>query len=445
MTDRYVRSAGGNSSPFTTWANAATTMSGADGVDAAGDRIFVRNDHAEDTASPTWSFAGTLANPTQVIGVSDSNEPATTVASGATFDSTTTTTLTVNGSVYMRNVQLRAGAAGNNATLLLGNTSGSNNIRQRYVNCTLGLRGSGTSGRVEIGNSASTSSKLVEWLSCTLSLANASQALRPRGCSFIMRDCTIGGTAPSAMFTVIGDPGQGKEANILLEGCDLSGGGSSMNIATTISGGSRLLMRGCKLPASWSGALVSGTLETGAIARMVNCIISGGNKIRIRDQQTGGTLSDETTFIRSGGFQDEGTGISWKVVTTANVAWPVAAYVTPDIFYRNASTGSPITLKLEALIDSATPLTDKEIWVEAEYMGTASSPLLTTISDKCAILTAAANQTSSSETWTTTGMSNVSKCELAVTITPQVAGDIVLRVYVARASATLYICPKAHV
>lgn len=420
-------------------------MSGADGVDAAGDRIFVRNDHAEDTASPTWSFAGTPASPTQVIGVSDSNEPATTVASGATFDSTTTTTMTINGSVYMRNVQLRAGSAGNNATLLLGNTSGSNSIRQRYVSCTLGLRASGTSCRLEVGNSASTSSKLVEFQSCVFTFAASAQGLRPRGVSMVARDCSLSGTAPTALFVVIGDPGQGKEANILMEACDLSGGGSGMNIATTISGASRLLMRGCKLPASWSGSLVSGTLEPGAIARMVNCIISGGAKIRIRDQQSGGTLSDETTFIRSGGATDEGTGISWKVVTTANVAWPVAAYVTPDIFYHNATTGASITLKVEVLIDSATPLTDREIWVEAEYMGTSGSPLFTTTADKCAILTSAANQTSSSETWTTTGMSNVSKCELAVTFTPQVAGDIVLRVWVARASATVYIDPKAHV
>ena len=155
MTDRYIRSAGGNTSPFTSWANAATTVSGALGVDAAGDRMFVRNDHAEDTASPTWNFDGTIASPSVLIGVSDSNAPATTPATGATVDTTTTTTLTINGSVWIGYMQLRAGASGgNNATVLLGNTSGTNSIWQRYVNCTIGLRGSGTAGRVEIGNNA---------------------------------------------------------------------------------------------------------------------------------------------------------------------------------------------------------------------------------------------------------------------------------------------------
>ena len=260
-----------------------------------------------------------------------------------------------------------------------------------------------------------------------------------------MRNCTIGGTAPSTLFTVIGDAGQGAEAHVFVEGCDLSGGGSSMVFGGSISGASRLLIRGCTLPASWNGSLISGTVEPGAVAVMTDCIISGGARIRLRNQQSTGLGSDETTFIRSGGAEDDGTGISIKVVTTSACAWPVGAYILPEIVYPNTTTGSAITLKIALLIDSATPLTNRDVWVEYEYMGTSSSPLLTTTSTKCATLTSASNLSSSSESWTTTGMSNANKYEISATFTPQVAGDIVVRVYVGKASTTLYVCPKAYV
>jgi hypothetical protein len=90
-------------------------------------------------------------------------------------------------------------------------------------------------------------------------------------------------------------------------------------------------------------------------------------------------------------------------------------------------------------------LTDKEAWLEVEYPGTSGFPVSSFASDKAGILASAANQTSSSVTWTTTGLSGPVKQKLAVTLTPQEKGVIRARVMLAKASTTLWYCPKCEV
>jgi hypothetical protein len=81
--------------------------------------------------------------------------------------------------------------------------------------------------------------------------------------------------------------------------------------------------------------------------------------------------------------------------------------------------------------------------VEVEYLGTSGFPLSVTSSDRAAtILATPANQTTSSETWTTTGLTTPVKQKLSVTFTPQEKGPIIARVYLAKASTTVYVCPE---
>ena len=57
-------------------------------------------------------------------------------------------------------------------------------------------------------------------------------------------------------------------------------------------------------------------------------------------------------------------------------------------------------------------------------------------------LSSAADQESSGETWDTTGMTNPNKQRLAVSITPREEGVIHATVRLAKASKTVYVCPK---
>jgi hypothetical protein len=108
----------------------------------------------------------------------------------------------------------------------------------------------------------------------------------------------------------------------------------------------------------------------------------------------------------------------------------------------NETTGSSITVTIETVTDNVT-LTDAEAWIEVEYLGTSGFPLGIWTSDRIANATLGtpANQTSSSETWTTTGLATPVKQKLAVSFTPQEKGLIRARVAVAKASTTMYYDP----
>lgn len=153
-------------------------------------------------------------------------------------------------------------------------------------------------------------------------------------------------------------------------------------------------------------------------------------------------MISETTLVRTGGASDGTTALSWKVVsdTTATFNRP---FITQEIVQWNETTGSSVTATVEILHDSATNLTDAEVWVEVMYLGTSGVPLGEWISDRKAdVLASAADQTTSGATWTTTGMSNPNKQKLSVTFTPQEKGFVHARVCIAKASKTLYVCPK---
>ena len=85
--------------------------------------------------------------------------------------------------------------------------------------------------------------------------------------------------------------------------------------------------------------------------------------------------------------------------------------------------------------------------VRREYLGTSASTL-SSFSDDADSITdlllggSAGNQTTSTETWTTTGLTTPVKQQLSVTIIPAEKGPIYCKVHLAKASTTVYVCPK---
>jgi hypothetical protein len=154
-----------------------------------------------------------------------------------------------------------------------------------------------------------------------------------------------------------------------------------------------------------------------------------------------GDVYSESTIVRTGGASDGTTPISRKMTSSANAKF-FAPLESDDVFAWNETTGSSVTVTAETMTDNVT-LTDAEAWVEVEYLGTSGFPLGSGASDRAAdILATPANQTTSSEAWTTTGLTTPVKQKLSVTFTPQEKGLIRARVMLAKASTTLYFCPK---
>jgi hypothetical protein len=157
-----------------------------------------------------------------------------------------------------------------------------------------------------------------------------------------------------------------------------------------------------------------------------------------------GDLTTETTIVRTAGASDGTTAFSWKIITTANVKKQVFPFETFEGAIWNDTTGSAKTLTVHFVTDNVT-LNDDEIWLEVEYPGSSATPVSYRLDDMAAtILTTPAAQTSDSgEAWTTTGLTTPVKQKTSATFTPQMKGLVRWRLKFAKASTTVYVCPKA--
>lgn len=442
MADIYVRSTDGSDADNgSTWALAKATLNGAAGIDVAGDNIYISQSHAESNAAVvTWNFAGTITSPVKIIGVNDAAEPPTSMAATKPSISTTVAnSITVNGSVLFDNVAFNLGSGASNPSMTMSATPGN---AQRYRNCDFTLVATGAgSFSVTSGNS----NEKTVWENCTVKFGGVNQAINSGRGEFYWYGGSIasGSTATTNLFN---NPGTNGTMHLMVDGVDLSNGSSSMNIFNSGSGvGAVCLLRNCKLPSNWTGSLVTGTLHPAARFEMHNCD-SADTNYRMWVEDYTGSIKSETTLVRTNGASDGTTSVSWKLVTNSSTNEFGGTLETPHIYIWNENVGSTITLTIDILHDSLTNLKDNEVWLEAESLSTTGFPLGTVVTDRRAtVLTTPADQTTSSSTWTTTGMTNPNKQKLSVTLTPKEKGYLTLKVVCAKASYTLYVDPKVQV
>lgn len=441
MADKYVRSTdGSNSDNGSTWALAKATLAGAASAASAGDRIFVSHVHAESGASDsgiTFSFPGSYASPNQVLCGNDGAEPPTSLAATGSITSNGQASIVLQGCFYLYGVKLFTGTGGGACSLAFD--GGADSIRQTAEACELRLVNNSTETHIVLGASNSDWEHVIDLISCGFRFANAAQKIKLRARS-VIRGCYAisGGTSPDNICSV-DFPG----ADTTFEGCDFSAWSAGVNLVESSSRGwGRVVFRNCKLPTSWSGSVgVPGA--PGLIIDMINCDAGSTNYRRWRSQYEG-TTKTETTIVRTGGASDGTTAWSWKMQTTANAKYPLLPLPSPEISFWN-ETLSAITVTLEVVTDNVT-LTDAEAWIDVQYLGASGSPLASFANDaKTGPLASAANQSSSSVTWTTTGLTTPVKQKLSVTFTPAKKGEIIVRAMLAKASTTMYVCPKPDV
>ena len=172
---------------------------------------------------------------------------------------------------------------------------------------------------------------------------------------------------------------------------------------------------------------------------MDSCDNSGTNYL-IQRQTLYGLLTQETTIVRTGGASNGTTPMSWKLVCTAGAGFfPQGNTSTPQIVSWNDTTGTPITVTVEAV--SSASLNDDELWLEVSYLGTSGAPLGTLItSAKASVLATAAAVPTSTATWTSSPATPVYQ-KMSVTFTPQLKGFIHATVKLCKASKTVYVDP----
>lgn len=434
MTNRYVRSADGNNADTgATWALAKATLAGGAAIDVAGDTIVLSQAHSESGTSVVPTFAGTLSLPTYVVCMNDGAEPPTAVATGALVVSTTGSINLVNGggSSWHYGITYRVGS-GSSSDLSL-NANGGAGCAIGFDTCTLELATTGSGSLFDLGGADRA-------FNCTFKFAAAGQNVR-LGANTIIRGGGVasGGTSPTTVFK------SNTTGHFLVEGFDFSQCSSTVNLYTPNSGFGIISGRfvNCKLPASWSGSLVAtvADMQSRDVIEMINCA-GGSTNYAYWRQMLCGAVIHETTVVRTGGASDGVTTLSWKMTSNANANYPMLGLESEDLLAYVDTTGSPITATIEIVTDNVT-LKDNEAWLELMYLGSSGTPLGSFVSDvKADFAATAANQDSSSVTWTTTGLTTPVKQKLVVTFTPQMVGFIVGRVVLAKASTTMYVDPK---
>lgn len=453
MANIYVRSSDGSDSDNgSTWALAKATLAGAAAIDAAGDRIYLSKNHAESSASDiNVTINGSLASPVWIVSVDDtgSPEPPTSEFSGATITTTGNTAITITaptGSAgwVLSGITMNSGSGDfGGGVSLMASDSGFFSVR----NSKLRVVATESNRAVSIGTGTGGWQNRGVLEDVWVRVAHSGQKVAFNNGSFSWRGGGIeaGGTAPSTLIVTGTDC---KE--VLCDSLDLSAGGSSMNLLTATTAPVRAVFRNCKLPASWSGGLWSGALTRhGPRAEMYNCD-SGDTNYRLWVEDFTGSIKQETTIVRSGGASDGTTSLSWKMATNADAEYPALVLESPEIARWNETVGSAITVTVDVVHNaqgsgSGGALTNAEMWLEVQYLGTNGVPLGTFTRSRKALMATAADNASSSATWTTTALASPVKQRLSVTFTPQEKGVIQARIVVAKASATVYVDPVLQV
>lgn len=395
----------------------------------AGDTVYVSDDHAETGSDLSLVFQGTAASPVRILCVNHSGSVPPVSADLATTGVCTASAgaASISGAAYVYGITFTVTA---NSQLILGGNAPSD---LQFVNCKFRNTNS-TANAWPIGSTGAASAEVIIFDNTTVEFGAAGSYLRMVGGQFIWRNtpnAIVSGTLPTTLFA--GDSSEGI-STIIFDGVDLSALGSGKTIMGANGGKNFTQLINCKLGASVTVAATPAV--PGNRVEVINCD-SGATGYRNEIYDYSGTLTVETTIIRTAGASDGVQAVSWKIVTTANCS-RVFPFRSFPIGLWNTATGGAKTATVE-IVNDGTTLKDSEAALEVSYLGSSSYPLASRVTTAAAdLLNAGANISTSTETWTTTGLSSPVKQKMAASFTPNMVGLVRATVVVSKASQTLY-------
>ena len=421
MATYYVDSNATGAGTGADWANAFATLAAVAAVDAAGDIIRVAHNHAESSGSTqSLAFAGTPASPVIVACVNTSTGEAATTAS------ITCSGLSVSGSVIWDGVSV---ASSN--SIYINSAAGS---VQLWLNCELWLNTANSGYLIGVGVNGTGAPPLTLFTDVALKFGNAGQKISAYNGYLKWSGGTLsaGGTSPTLLVETSGG---GRPGDVEIENIDLSNMATSGAVYGVAHGPGKQVARGIKLPSGWTGSIGSGTYAPARRIELHDYVV-GSTKHPFASGDLFGTIMTERTIVRTGGA-DDGTAYSWRMGSSSSAS--IAAALESTEFAKYNDSTSSITATVEIVTDSATALTDGEIWLEVSYPGASGKAIVTDA--KASVLATAADQASSSVDWTTTGLSTPLKQKLSATFTPGAAGWLQAKVKLAKPSTTVYVDP----
>jgi hypothetical protein len=447
-----ARKPGFSSGTTPNWSFATCFLAYATSIAATGDTIYVSQAHSENSSSNnvsvcTFGFTSSaLTGPVIIQCANDGAAPPTASALTGVVANTSTGAYIFNGNLYCYGLTFKPGngSSSNSPGITLANTASN---YQLFDNCTFDLNTTGSAAVFNWGSSSGPG--LVVWLSVNVNFGSTGQGFQTDGviCKFRWNGGITSGSAITALFNNIG----GRAQDIEVSGVNLSSMASSANIETvaTAQGGGRKLIRGCILPSAWSGSPITGTLtslQTSRVEMYLYDVSSGtaNNKVWIKDYT--GEITTEGTIVRVGGATaPDGTQMSWKFVSTANTTFPFVSLFSTEymelVTWVNDTNSHTYTVS--TIFDNATGLTNAQMWMEAFVLNN-TAPLYAVLSTRAndVLATPSTNSSDSGSTWNGTGgFSNPNKQKMSITFTAAIKGPILFRIFLAKASTTVYVDP----
>lgn len=395
---------------------------------AAGDRIFRADNHAETQASSiSYTSPGTAANPIKLVTVNPAAAPPTAISTGASVTTTGNNSITFAGFTFDYGINYVIGSGGTLAVNANFNASTANWWRIDTGEITLASSGTGL---LVIGvNAANLDDRLVELYNTILDFQGAVASGISLNGKLKWFGGSLQGSAVTNLFTnVTTGPGAFFEGY----GLDLTTLNAGESLFAVNHGQiGDIVFENCKLASGVAESSGSVAGPGGIKLRVINCDSADTNN-NYYTIDYGGTVVEETTIVR--------TNDSRKIVTSANTKYFMPLVHDVIVFYNDVTTSQTVTL--EMITDNIT-LTDADIWLEVEYLGTSGFPQSVFASNRISDpeFGTPANHNTSSVSWTTTGLTTPIKQFLDVTFTAEIAGPVKLRVHVARTSTTLYLDP----
>lgn len=448
MATLFVSNGGSNTSPYDTWAKAATSFQTALTAATAGDTVVIQYDSVP-SGDAALSVDTTYTFPNGIWVVSASNDGGsayTLTAMGTsnfighsssnrsiTFDTSTTN----KAKVYIYGItwrisgattdNFRIGNASNgagafefeNCYFWQGNTSTSSCILFSYPNCHVTLvgctiRAGATAQAISAGN-------ILEMIGCTLSSA---------------------GSAPT---NLIGGSSGGGAAVIRATGCDFSYATSNLVADSVTTGAVTIILERCKLGSGVSPMAAQTTVQgKNTELWLLDCHV-GDTHMQFGYYNGLGSLTLDTGIY----FTSGAAAASWKIVTSSycNSRTP---FKTPWID-KYHSAASAITPYFEILRDgSATAYKDGSVWGEFSGKTTSGFTTATSYIDRAALATFVSGGAGSDQaagaglgSWTGEGGTAWSgKVDSGSSFTPAEIGYLRGRLCFGVASDTIYLDPE---
>jgi hypothetical protein len=401
MANWFVSSAGstGNTSGtgvVTSWATAWTSLAYATATNgvAAGDTIFVADNHSEVAFTGTYANPGTPSNPCHIICADHTvTTPVTSsYKTGGVVGSATAVSIAPTGSFDCYGLTFSAGA-GTSAGANIAVPSGTSQW-QSYEACVFFLNNTAAS-TVIFGGAANSG----QFLNCSVKFGAITQYITASG---VLWEDSIGLASGSSI------PAGGLFAvaskNTLIRGVDFSAMGATKLFANAQSSRPVVILDHCKLG---TGLVLTAASQAdpGFEIYLVNCD-SGTGYYRNEKWTYAGNQVTSTGVYRSGGASDGTTPLSWLINTTAYSFWASPFWNNPIAIW-NTLTGSNQTVTLYGVINAASLPNNDQFWFDVRYFGSASTPIESTATGSKANLLASGSALSAdTSTWVAPARAN---------------------------------------